>query len=144
MTFESIMAELQAGNFKPVYFLMGEEAYFIDRITGYITDNILSEEEKSFNQLILYGRDTDMNTIITSARRYPMMAPCQVSIVKEAQHLRNLDGLDSYLAAPMATTRLVFAYKYKKLDKRTKLDRMQYEQNVIMESEKQREEKIKT
>jgi len=142
MTFESIMAELQAGNFKPVYFLMGEEAYFIDRITGYITDNILSEEEKSFNQLILYGRDTDMNTIITSARRYPMMAPCQVIIVKEAQQLRNLDGLDSYLAAPMATTRLVFAYKYKKLDKRTKLARMLAEKSVFLESDKLREDKI--
>jgi DNA polymerase-3 subunit delta len=142
MTFDAIMADLLAGNFKPVYFLMGEEPYFIDRITAYIADNILTEPEKSFNQLILYGRDTDMNTIISSARRYPMMAKCQVIIVKEAQQLRNLDGLDSYLAAPMVTTRLVFAYKYKKLDKRTKLARMLAEKSVFLESDKLREDKI--
>ncbi len=142
MTFDAIMADLQAGNFNTVYFLMGEEPYFIDRITGYIADHILKEPEKSFNQLILYGRDTDMNNIITSARRYPMMAPCQVVIVKEAQQLRNLDGLDSYLTTPMATTRLVFAYKFKKLDKRTKLARMLAEKSVYLESDKLREDKI--
>jgi DNA polymerase III subunit delta len=142
MTFDAILSDLRAGKFKPVYFLMGEEPYFIDVITGYLTDHILTDAEKSFNQLVLYGRDTDMNTILSSARRFPMMASCQVIVIREAQQLRNLEGLDSYLNSPMATTRLVFAYKYKKLDKRTKLARLLAEKSVLLESEKLREDKV--
>jgi DNA polymerase III subunit delta len=142
MTFEDIISDLKAGRYKPVYFLMGEEPYFIDAITSYVTDHALSDAEKSFNQLVLYGRDTDMNTILMSARRFPMMAACQVIIVREAQQLRNLEGLEAYLSAPMASTRLVFAYKYKKLDKRTKLAKILAEKCVLLESDKLREDKV--
>jgi DNA polymerase-3 subunit delta len=110
MTFEGIMAELRARKFKPVYFLMGEEPYFIDCITDYLSEHVLGESEKAFNQLILYGRDTDIGNIITTARRFPMMASHQVIIVKEAQHLRSLEGLESYLASPMQSALLAFAY----------------------------------
>jgi DNA polymerase III subunit delta len=142
MNFESIISELKAGRFKPVYFLMGEEPYFIDVITDYLAENALSETDKGFNQWILYGRDTDMGNIITSARRFPMMASTQVILVKEAQHLRSLDGLESYLAAPMASTILVFAYKFKKIDKRTKLAKLLGDKSVLFESDKLREDKI--
>lgn len=142
MTFESIIADLKAHKFKPIYFLMGEEPYFIDLITDYLAENALSEADKGFNQWILYGRDTDVGNIITSARRFPMMANNQLIIVKEAQHLRSLEGLESYLAAPMDSTILVFAYKYKKIDKRTKLAKMLGDKSVLFESEKLREDKI--
>ena len=142
MTFEALIADLNAGKFKPVYFLMGEEPYFIDVITDYITANTLIESEKAFNQLVLYGRDTDMPNIITSARRYPMMASKQLIVVREAQQLKNLDGLESYLGAPMTTTILLFAYKYKKIDKRTKLAKLLGEKCVLFESDKIREDKV--
>jgi DNA polymerase III subunit delta len=142
MTFEAIISDLKAGRFKPVYFLMGEEPYFIDVITHFVAEHILSDAEKSFNQLIIYGRDSDMNTILTSARKFPMMAARQVIIIREAQQLRNLEGLESYLGAPMASTLLVFAYKYKKLDKRTKLAKLLGEKSVLLESDKLREDKV--
>ena len=142
MTYEEIMSELKAGKYKPVYFLTGEEPFFIDRITTFITDNALKEEEKSFNQTILYGRDSDIRTVLSSAKRFPMMAPRQVIVVREAQQLKNLDGLESYLAAPVPSTVLVFAYKYKKIDKRTKAAKMITEKTVFLESNKLREDKV--
>ena len=142
MTFEALMTELKAGKFKPVYFLMGEEPYFIDQIADYIVDHALNESDKAFNQLVLYGRDTDMGNIINSARKYPMMAAKQLIAVKEAQMLRNLDGLESYLNAPLASTILVFAYKYKKIDKRTKVAKLLSEKSVLFESDKIREDKV--
>jgi DNA polymerase III subunit delta len=142
MTFESLFTELKAGQYKPVYFLMGDEPYFIDAITDYIAAHALTDSERAFNQLVLYGRDTDIGTVISSARRYPMMAPRQLIIVREAQQLRSLEGLDSYLSAPLATTILVFAYKYKKIDKRTKLAKLLGEKSVLFESDKIREDKV--
>jgi DNA polymerase-3 subunit delta len=142
MTYEDIMSELKAGKYKPVYFLTGEEPFFIDRITTHITDNALKEEEKAFNQTILYGRDSDIRTILSSAKRFPMMASRQVIVVREAQQLKSLDGLDTYLAAPVPTTVLVFAYKYKKIDKRTKAAKMITEKTVFLESNKLREDKV--
>jgi DNA polymerase-3 subunit delta len=142
MTFEAILSDLKAGRYKPVYFLMGEEPYFIDVITDYVSENALSESDKAFNQLVIYGRDTDMSNIITSARRYPMMAPKQLIVVKEAQQMRNLEGLENYLNFPMPTTILVVAYKYKKIDKRTKLAKLLNEKCVLFESDKVREDKV--
>jgi DNA polymerase-3 subunit delta len=136
------MTELKAGQYKPVYFLMGEEPWFIDTITDYIVQNALSEADRAFNQLILYGRDTDMGTIINSARRYPMMAARQLIVVKEAQQMKNIEGLESYLSAPMPSTILVFAYKYKKLDKRTKTAKILNDKFVLFEAEKVREDKV--
>lgn len=142
MTYEDIMSELKAGKYKPVYFLTGEEPFFIDRITTFITDHALKEEERSFNQTILYGRDSDIRTVLSSAKRFPMMATRQVIVVREAQQLKNLDGLESYLAAPVPSTVLVFAYKYKKIDKRTKAAKMITDKTVFLESNKLREDKV--
>lgn len=113
---------------------MGEEPYFIDFLTDYIAENVLSETEKTFNQMILYGRDTDINTIITTARRFPMMAQHQVIIVKEAQHVRNIEELQHYILQPLASTILVINYKYKKIDKRTRFFKLLDEKTVVFES----------
>ena len=142
MTFEGIMSDLKAAKYKPVYFLMGEEPFFIDLITDYLAEHVLTPEERSFNQLVLYGRDTDMKMVVSSARRYPMMASRQVIIVREAQQLKNMEGLESYLSAFMPSTVLVFAYKYKKLDKRTKLAKLLAEKTVLLESDKLREDSV--
>jgi DNA polymerase III subunit delta len=142
MTFESIMNELKSGTYKPVYFLTGEEPYFIDAITDYIMAHALTEAERAFNQIILYGRDTEMTSVVTSARRFPMMAPRQLIIIREAQQLRNLEGLESYLAAPLASTILVVAYKYKKIDKRTKVAKLLAEKAVFLDSDKIKEDKV--
>jgi DNA polymerase III subunit delta len=141
MTFENIFTELKAGKFRPVYFLMGEEAYFIDQIMNYLTQHALAEPDRAFNQMVLYGRDTDMNSIVMMAKRFPMMAPYQLIVVKEAQYLKNLDGFEYYLDKPMPTTILCFAYKHKKIDKRTKIAKLLAEKSVLFESEKIREDK---
>lgn len=142
MTFDAIMADLKAGKFKPVYFLMGDEPYFIDAITDYIIANAISETDKAFNQLVLYGRDTDIGTVIDAARKFPMMAQRQVIVVKEAQHLRSLAGLEKYLEVVMPSTVLVFAYKFKKIDKRTKVGKLLTEKCVFFDADKIREDKV--
>ncbi len=119
-SFDKILSALKARQYSPVYFLQGEESYFIDEIVNYIDDNVLNEGEKGFNQTIFYGKETDMVTILMAARRFPMMSDYQVIIVKEAQNLKDFDKLEAYLANPVSSTILVFAYKGKKLDKRTK------------------------
>lgn len=121
MSFEEIINSLKQKQYKPVYLLMGEEPYYIDVITDYITDNILTEDEKAFNQTIIYGKDVDLNTILLNAKRYPMMAPYQVIIVKEAQNIKDFEPLQHYLAAPQPSTILVFAHKYKSIDGRSAL-----------------------
>lgn len=119
-SFDKILSSLKARQYSPLYFLQGEESYFIDEIVNYIDDNVLNEGEKGFNQTVFYGKETDMVTILMAARRFPMMSDYQVIIVKEAQNLKDFDKLETYLANPVSSTILVFAYKGKKLDKRTK------------------------
>ncbi|MEL1244601.1 DNA polymerase III subunit delta [Flavobacterium sp. DGU11] len=132
-----IVNDIKQGNIKPIYFLMGEEPYYIDRLTEYIENNILTEEEKGFNQMVLYGKDVSIEDVISSAKRYPMMADRQVVIVKEAQELsRNIEKLESYAENPQPTTVLVFAYKYKTLDKRKKVTKMLEKAGVVYESKK--------
>lgn len=132
-----IINDLKAGNIKPIYFLMGEEPYYIDKLTEYIENTILSEEEKGFNQTIIYGRDTTIEDIISNAKRYPMMAERQVVVVREAQELsRTIDKLESYAENPQPTTVLVFAYKYKTLDKRKKIVKLIAKHGVLLESKK--------
>lgn len=104
---------------------MGEEPYYIDRISEYLENSLLSEDEKGFNQIVLYGRDTSIDEIVANAKRFPMMAERQVVIVKEAQDLaKTIDKLETYAQNPQPTTVLVFAYKYKTLDKRKRLPRL--------------------
>ncbi|MCF8221516.1 MAG: DNA polymerase III subunit delta [Bacteroidales bacterium] len=119
--YKRIISDLEKKIYKNVYFLHGDEPYYIDLITSYIEKNVLSEEERSFNQVVLYGEETDMETIINTARRFPMMSNLQVVIVKEAHYLKDLDRLTSYLEHPLVSTLLVISYKYKKLDKRRSL-----------------------
>jgi DNA polymerase-3 subunit delta len=142
MTFEEIFKQLKEKVYRPIYFLMGEEPYFIDRITDQIADQVLTEEEKTFNQIILYGKDTDIPTIINTARRYPMMAKHQVVIVREAQHLDRIDDLIHYVEKPLESTLLVINYKYKKLDKRKKLFRSLEKNGILFESKRLYEDKI--
>lgn len=134
VTYEEIISDLKNRIFKPVYFLAGEEPYFIDLITEYIEEKVLAEAEKAFNQIIIYGDDTNIPSIIDTARRYPMMASHQVLIIKEAQTLKKLEDLIIYLDKPLHSTILVFCYKYKTLDKRTRLFKTLETQGVYFES----------
>lgn len=134
VTYEEIISDLKNRIFKPVYFLAGEEPYYIDLITEYIQEKVLPESDKAFNQIIVYGDDTNIPSIIDTARRFPMMASHQVLIVKEAQNLKKLDDLVVYLEKPLLSTILVFSYKYKALDKRIKLFKMLESHGVYFES----------
>ncbi|TDT45005.1 DNA polymerase III delta subunit [Maribacter spongiicola] len=138
-----IVNAIKKGQISPIYFLYGEEAYFIDKISDYIAANVLNEEEKGFNQMVLYGRDVSIEDIVGNAKRYPMMAERQVVIVKEAQHLsRTIENLSSYAENPQQSTVLVICYKYKKLDKRKKLHKIVKKNGVIFESKKLYENQV--
>jgi DNA polymerase III subunit delta len=138
-----IVNDIKSGNSKPIYFLMGEETYFIDKLSDYIEENLLSEVEKGFNQTVLYGRDVTIEDIVSTAKRYPMMAERQVVIVKEAQDLsRTIDKLESYVENPMMSTVLVFCYKYKTLDKRKKMTKLLDKVGVVFESKKLYENQV--
>ena len=129
------VADIRDGNIKPIYFLMGEEPYYIDKISNYIEDHVLDESEKGFNQVVMYGRDVSVEEIIASAKRFPMMAERQVLIVKEAQDLsRTIEKLVPYIENPQPTTVLVLNYKYKKIDKRKKLYKATAKNGLIFES----------
>jgi DNA polymerase-3 subunit delta len=142
VTYEEIISDLKNRIFKPVYFLAGEEPYYIDLITEYIQENVLPDSEKAFNQMILYGDDTNIAAIIDTARRFPMMSSHQVLIIKEAQSLKKLEDLIIYLEKPLLSTILVFCYKYKTVDKRTKLYKTLESLGVYFESARIRDYQI--
>jgi len=134
---KQIVQAIQQGNIKPIYFLMGEEAYYIDKISEFIETNVLDESEKGFNQMVLYGRDVSIEDIVGNAKRYPMMAERQVVIVKEAQDLsRTIEKLTDYANNPQPTTVLVVNYKYKKIDKRKALYKAIQKVGLVYESKK--------
>lgn len=135
-TYDSILAELKKGVYHPVYYLMGEESYFTDRVVDYISKNVLSDIEQEFNLTVFYGLDTDIDTVISAARRYPMMAEHQVIIVKEAQMIKNIDALINYLRVPQPSTLLVFAHKNGSLDKRKKVAVELERCGVVLDSKK--------
>ncbi|HRG01029.1 MAG TPA: DNA polymerase III subunit delta [Bacteroidia bacterium] len=160
-----ILTDLKRKIFKPVYFLSGEEAYYIDLISDYIEKNALDESEQEFNQTILYGKDVDLNAIISAAKRFPMMSEYQVVIVKEAQNLKELgkasggddedddipakktstgssNALASYLQQPQSSTILVFCYKYKTLDKRSSVYKSLQKNHVFLETKKMYDNQI--
>lgn len=141
-TYDTLMSELKSGVYRPVYYLMGEEGYFTDRITGYIMDNALTEVERDFNLTVYYGLDTDIDTIVTAAKRFPMMAERQVIVVKEAQMLKNLDSLLFYLQSPQPTTVLVFAHKNGSIDKRKKVATELEHTGVVLDSKKLRDDQL--
>ena len=135
-TYEEIARELKNRIYKPVYYLMGEESYYIDRISEYIAQTVLNENEKEFNQTIVYGADTDIATVINAAKRYPMMSKYQVVIVKEAQNIKNIEELVYYLQKPLDSTILVLCHKHGTLDRRKKLAAEIEKVAVLFESKK--------
>jgi DNA polymerase III subunit delta len=153
MTFEKIIQDLKNKVYYPIYFLHGDESYYIDKVSDYIEQNVLSDSEKEFNQTIVYGKELDALTLLSYAKRYPMMSNYQVIIVKEAQDIKSLSGKEEkgkddrnplldYVLNPQKSTILVFCYKYKTLDKRTKLSKALEKNAVIFESKKLYENKI--
>ncbi len=142
MTFDKIISDLKQKKYSPVYFLMGDESYFIDQITNYISENVLNESDKAFNQTILYGKDVDIATVINAAKRFPMMSEYQVIIVKEAQNISKIDDLAYYVEKPLKSTLLVLNYKYKTIDKRKKLYKLLDKSAVLFESKKLYEDKV--
>ncbi|MCR5039874.1 MAG: DNA polymerase III subunit delta [Bacteroidales bacterium] len=136
MTYEQILSEIHKKNFAPIYFLTGDEPYFIDMISDAIENEALDEADRAFNQIVLYGRDVDVETIANHARSFPMMGDRMVVIVKEAQDVKDLENFEAYLDSIPVTTLLVFAYKYKKFDKRKTLARKIDKKGVWFESKK--------
>jgi DNA polymerase III subunit delta len=141
-TYEEIISDLRNRIFKPVYFLAGDEPYYIDLIVNYIEEKVLPESEKAFNQIVIYGDDTNIPAIIDTARRFPMMASHQVLIIKEAQTLKKIEDLAIYLEKPLSSTILVISYKYKSLDKRTKLYKTLDAGSAYFESSKLRDYQV--
>lgn len=142
VTYEKIISDIKNKIYHPVYFLFGDESFYIDEISDILSDTVLSDIEKEFNLTTLYGRDTNIATIINAARRFPMMANYQVIVVKEAQMLENIEELEIYLQAPVRTTILVLCYKFKKPDKRKKFYKEIDKNSVAFESPKIRDEKL--
>ncbi len=133
--YQGILTDIQKGHLKPLYFLHGEEPYFIDLIADYIAENILSDSEKEFNQSILYGRDVKVEDVVARAKRFPMMAQHQVIILKEAQNLfRTIHQFESYFKNPQPSTILVICYKYKKADGRKAYLKAAKKNGVVFES----------
>lgn len=137
------MKDIKNGNIKPVYLLTGDEPFYIDEISKFIEKNVLTEEEKGFNQTVFYGRDIEIEDIISTAKRFPMMAERQVVIVKEAQDLsKTIEKLTDYVKNPQPTTMLVLCYKYKKLDGRLSLTKEIKKHGIYFESKTVYENKI--
>lgn len=142
MTFEQIKTDIKKRDFKPVYLLMGEEPFYIDELTDLFMDTVLPQEERDFNQHILYGMETDVTSVITLARSFPMMSEYQLIVIKEAQNLSKIDDLEVYVKNPLHSTILVINYKNGTLDKRKKLSAAIAKNGVIFESAKVPEYKM--
>src|SRR5665647_1835772 len=144
MDYQNILTDLKNKQYRSIYFLEGEEPYYIDIVSDYILENVLTESEKSFNQTLLYGKDITLDTILTAARRYPMMAERQVVVVREAQNIRDIDELASYVDKPAPSTILVLCHKYKTIDKRKKLYKAIQKNGVYLESKPLYESQVPT
>ncbi len=131
---DEIIRRIKSKDVSPVYFLHGEEPYYIDEISNVLEHNFLDESEKAFNQTVLYGKDADVFSIINAARRYPMMSEKQLVLVKEAQNLKEIEKLLGYLENPLSSTVLVLCYKYKKMDGRSKMLKLAKENFMVFES----------
>jgi DNA polymerase III subunit delta len=136
MTHKDILKDLKAKKYQPIYFLHGEEPYYIDLISDYIEENVLNEGEKAFNQMVLYGKEIDFKMIVDEARQFPMMSERRVIIVKEAQNMSDIANLATYVERPSPQAIVVLCYKYKKLDKRTKFAKTIEANGVVFESKK--------
>lgn len=145
VTFETIMRDLKAKKYAPVYVLMGDESYYIDRITDYIAENVLDPDDRDFNQTVVFGADTTAAQVVDMAKGYPVMpAAHRVVIVKEAQGLKSLDALERYFEKPLASTLLVIAYKNGTIDRRKKVVGKAEAVGVVFESKKKRDYELPT
>ena len=136
MKFEQILSDLKAKKYAPIYFLTGDESYFIDHISDFISQQILSQEEKDFNQHIFYGKEATPDAIIGTAKQFPLMGQYVVVIVKEAQLLSKIEQLERYFEQPLASTILVICYKNKRLDKRQSFAKSVQKNTLFFESKK--------
>ncbi len=147
-TSDSILQKLKNNEYAPLYFLQGDEPFFIDQVSDFIEENAMDEGLRSFNQTVLYGKETDLNSILTHAREFPMMAERRVTIVKEAQEIATINKeqgeklLSAYAENPQPSTVLVFCYKYKTLDKRKKLYKALEKHAVVLTSSKMYDNKL--
>ena len=130
-TYETLMADLKQRKFKPIYFIMGEEPYYIDKVTQYLENNVLTPEERDFNQTVVYGLDTNASQVADMAKRFPMMAQYQVVIVKEAQNMKGWDKLKYYFEKPSPSTILVISYKGKLSNRLSFMDTLIYLLNTL-------------
>ena len=142
VSFDSVMRDLRAGKFAPVFILMGDEPYYIDMICDFISEHVLREEERDFNQTIVFGADVTAAQVADMARRYPMMAERQVVIVKEAQALKHWEQLEHYIEKPLQSTVLVICYKNGTIDARKKIIAMAQKTGVVFTSNKKREQDL--
>jgi DNA polymerase III subunit delta len=142
MSAEKIISDFKKKSFKPLYWLEGEEDYYIDLVMEYAENNILAAEEASFNLTVFYGRDADWASVVNACRRYPMFAERQVVLLKEAQHMKDIDKLESYIENPLPSTIFVVGYKGKSYDKRTKLYKTVKQSAEILVSEKLKDYKV--
>ena len=136
ISYESIMKSLKAREFAPVYILMGDEPFYIDKICDYISETVLQPEERDFNQMVLFGADITASQLVDQCKGFPMMAEHRVVIVKEAQNLKNLEPLEKYFEKPMASTILVFCHKNGSIDRRKKFLPRAEKVGVVFESKK--------
>ena len=136
MSAEKIIADFKKGNFKPVYWLEGEEEFFIDKVVQFAEHNILNESEAGFNLSVFYGKDAEWADVVNACRRYPMFSDKQVVVLKEAQAMRSIEKLEGYIDKPLSSTILVVAYKNKKVDGRTKLAKLLKDKGVVLTTKK--------
>lgn len=142
ITYDALMTDLRAGRYAPVYLLMGDEPFYIDKITDFIADNALREEERDFNQTVVFGSDVTAAVVSDTAKRYPMMAERQVVIVKEAQNIKNWERLELYMEHPQPTTVLVLCHKNGSVDRRRKIVAKARAAGVVFESNKKRDHEL--
>src|SRR5215468_1786801 len=136
MLANTIISDWKKHQYKPVYWLEGDEEYFIDKVMDYAEGQILSESETEFNLTVFYGKDADWTNIINACRRYPMFSERQVVLLKEAQQMRDLDKLEAYIENPLDSTIFVVSYKEKKVDGRTKMAKLLKEKGVVLSTKK--------
>jgi len=136
MLANTIISDWKKGTYKPIYWLEGEEEYFIDKVMKYAESNILNESETGFNLSVFYGKDADWAAVVNACRRYPMFAEKQVVLLKEAQQMRDIERLEVYIENPLASTVFVVSYKEKKVDGRTRLAKLLKEKGVVLTTKK--------
>ena len=136
MEVDQIQSDWRKGIFKPVYWFEGEESYYIDKLTDFAEKNVLSDEELAFNLSVFYGKDANMEDVLNACRRYPVFSDKQVVIIKEAQQMRDIEKIESYLNAPLASTILLIAYKEKTFDKRKAFGKSLHKKATVLSTKK--------